>query len=338
MEADCCASCFEKLTFPISYCENNHSFHRSCILNWNLKNLACPVCRTKYYPPEKEDCASLRNFRNPSVEDYKKVITVNPLQIRYLDRANLSQLDYEILWLTAVTKMPSVIQQRADPPLRLRLYAIYLCPKTILNLDASFDESIYAISLDPGVAPEIISKFSNKFTLDQLAKLTVLAITNLPRNIKHFNNQFCYDYSLSLDPHNIYYFSEITFKTCLEVIDNHKNLIHYCLSRIKKPVWLDLLVVKNNLIKYYFGQDLDIVIHALRQNLSAFFYLNYLHRTSKKVIKFVLTKSKGRYIQHVSQNLITCKLAYKLNPKNLKFMTKPSKAVKKWIVSLKAAS
>ena len=330
-----CAICLEPLKFPISRCENNHEYHRVCILSWNQKNLACPVCRSTYYPVDKEDCATLRSYKNPTVEEIKQVLSVNPLQIRHLQREMVSELDYEKLWLQVISNMPTVIQYRRDAPARLRNFAISLCPKAVLYLEnPSFWEILLALELDSSIWPNVASKNFN-FTPQQLKIIMVIVLRSNPTNIKFFDSQEAYDFAFELDKNSLYFFTKITFTTCMTIIKNHKSLIPYCMLKITRSVWLKVLKVKPTMIQHYHGADLDIVLEVLRINLKAFFYLNYQHRVASRVINYVLFKSRGKYIKHVPQTLKNCKIAYKLNKSTIHLIHHPTKTVCQWMNSLK---
>lgn len=330
-----CCICLENLFFPTSTCENGHSFHKHCILNWNQTNLDCPICRSRYYPAEKEEYCALRYYKNPTLEEIDKILKINPWQIKHLKKEQYPG-DYDELWLKLVSITPSVIKVYPDPPLNLRCLALTLNPETITCFSPTFMEFVYAFHLKPSILQSILPHFPNFENWQQII-FVILVVRENVKNIRFFNLQVGFDYALSINPNSIMLFRTITIATCRLVLKKYKKLVPYCLNRASKQIWKILLHEKYSLIQHYYNVDIDIIMYALKINLKAFFYLNYKHKITLKIIEYVLTKSRGNFIKYIPQNLTNCKIAYSKNANCLKLIKKPSRSALKWINSLSLA-
>lgn len=315
--------------------KNNHVFHKLCILQWNKINLACPVCRVTYYPPSKEESCALRNYENPTLQDVVNILNFNPWQIKFVTPDGTFADNFMELWQLAISKAPQVINSFESPPGILRYYAISVKPITVAYLipRSSFKECWYALFLDMSILPDVAHLF-RYFQQSDIGNLMFYCVQNKLDNIRYFDIQFGYDYVLNKNPDLVKSFRRITFETCVQVITKYKHLIAYCMSRITNEVWLQLLDFKFSLIKYYNSPDLNVVLHALRINLRAYFYLNWPHRNSKVVTNFILTKSNGKFIKHLPQTLANCQFAYDCDPGNLRFIKSKTKRIEKWKNSL----
>lgn len=334
MDDQNCPICFEKLTFPTSSCENGHTFHRHCIFSWNQSNLACPICRTRYYPPAHEEYCAFRYYQNPSPAEAEKIININPWQIRHVKPEDFPD-HYEKLWDLAVSRAPPVIKFRTMPPKELRMKAILLSPVSVVLLEeTSLEELVFAFFTNKQILSSLLVKI-NLLTVYEKIIFALIAINVDVENVKFFDMQVAYDYAFSLNPESVVHFKNITLKTCETVLVKCRKMLPHCMSRLPICLWFDMLRKKPSLIQHYFKSDLSVVLFALKCNLRAFFYLNYKHRIAPKVVEFVLTKSRGKFIKYVPQNFINCKKSISSDRQNLKLISSPSRKARAWMRSLK---